>query len=117
MNTATYLVNRSPFCGIYFKTLEEVWSGKKPSLSHLRVLGCAVYAHQREGELDPRAIKCIFLGYDDGTKGYRLWSNDSNKGKLIISRDVVFNENIFPCLETNPIVGEKNNNTRERDSA
>jgi hypothetical protein len=34
--------------------------------------------------------KCFFLGYETGTKGYRLW--DPTARKVVISRDVVFNE-------------------------
>ena len=34
--------------------------------------------------------RCIFLGYADGVKGYRLW--DPTAHKIIISRDVIFVE-------------------------
>jgi hypothetical protein len=40
--------------------------------------------------LDPRSKKYIFVGYGDGVKGYRLW--DPTAHKIIISRDVVFDE-------------------------
>jgi hypothetical protein len=36
--------------------------------------------------------KCIFLGYADGVKGYRLWCSDPRLPKFIISRDVIFDE-------------------------
>eukprot|EP00253_Pinus_taeda_P020099 PITA_20099 len=36
METACYLVNRSPSSTLEDKTPQEVWTGKKPSLSHLR---------------------------------------------------------------------------------
>ncbi|GJU48891.1 retrotransposon protein, putative, ty1-copia subclass [Tanacetum coccineum] len=48
-----------------------------------------------KGKLKPRAIKCIILGYLDGVKGYRLWRLDDVKPKIIISSDVVFNENLM----------------------
>ena len=66
--TVIYLVNRSPNCDIGFKVPEEVWSGKPPSLDNLRNFYCATYVHQSEGKLDPRADKCVFLGYRDRVK-------------------------------------------------
>ncbi|KAE8665844.1 Retrovirus-related Pol polyprotein from transposon TNT 1-94 [Hibiscus syriacus] len=38
----------------------------------------------------PMEMKCKFLGYADGVKGYRLW--DPTAHKVIISRDVIFVE-------------------------
>ena len=39
----------------------------------------------------------MFVGYQEGTKGYRLWDRHSGGVKIIISRDVIFNEAKFPC--------------------
>ncbi|WVZ07194.1 hypothetical protein V8G54_020540 [Vigna mungo] len=90
-NTAVYLINRSPSSALNFKTPMEVWSGRPADYSHLRVFGSLAFAHVRGDKLDSRAAKCIFLGYADGVKGYRLWRLDS-PSKLIISRDVIFDE-------------------------
>ncbi|CAA0816138.1 Unknown protein [Striga hermonthica] len=43
-------------------------------------------------------MKCVFLGYSDGVKGYRLWLRSVPGFKVVISRDVVFNESEMPCL-------------------
>ena len=99
--TAAYLVNRSPSTAIELKTPEYMWTGKNPDYSNLRVFGCAAYAHQVEGKLEPRSVKCIFLGYPQGTKGYRLWVRDTNGYKVIVSRDVVFYEHSMPCRSVN----------------
>ena len=40
-----YLVNESPSSALEDKTLHEVWTGKKPSLSHLMVFVCDAYVH------------------------------------------------------------------------
>eukprot|EP00253_Pinus_taeda_P003388 PITA_03388 len=45
VDTACYLVNMSPSSMLEYKTPQEVWTGKKPSLSHLRVFGCDAYVH------------------------------------------------------------------------
>ena len=45
METACYLVNRSPSSVLEDKTPHEVWTGKKPSLSHIRVFVCDAYVH------------------------------------------------------------------------
>ncbi|RDX94491.1 hypothetical protein CR513_23122, partial [Mucuna pruriens] len=42
-------------------------------------------------KLNPKSRKCIFLGYADNVKGYRLW--DPTAHKVIVSRNVVFAEN------------------------
>ena len=59
----------------------------------MRHFGSIRYVHKKQGKLDPRAMKVVFLGYPKGIKGYRLWSLDEKK--VVISRDVVFNEKIF----------------------
>ena len=90
--TAIYLINRCPSGAIQMKTPEEMWTGRPADYSRLRVFGCTAYAHIRQDKLEPRAEKCIFLGYPEGVKGYRLWRVDSGQKRGIISRDVVFNE-------------------------
>ncbi|GAB2275344.1 hypothetical protein Dimus_039125 [Dionaea muscipula] len=97
LNTAAYLINRSPNTVLNLKCPEEIWSGRQPTLNHLRTFGCLAYAHRSEGKLEPRAVKCVFLGYQEGTKGYRLWERSSGGVKILVSRDVTFNENEFPC--------------------
>uniref|UniRef100_A0A803Q7N1 CCHC-type domain-containing protein n=1 Tax=Cannabis sativa TaxID=3483 RepID=A0A803Q7N1_CANSA len=71
------------------------------------------FAHIRQDKLQPRSIKCLFLGYPDGIKGYKLWCLETGFKKCIISRDVVLREDemamkvttiqtkIAPATETN----------------
>jgi hypothetical protein len=34
----------------------------------------------------------VFLGYESGTKGYRLLDPETNR--IVVSRDVIFEENL-----------------------
>src|SRR3954464_13105842 len=73
-------------------TPEEVWTGKKPHIEHLRVFGCDAYAliKDHQHKLHPKGEKCILVGYEENSKAYRLWNHA--KHKIIISRNVKFNE-------------------------
>ncbi|KAG8480835.1 hypothetical protein CXB51_025306 [Gossypium anomalum] len=89
-STACFLINRSPSVAIEKKTPQEVWSGNPAIYSDLKIFGCPAYAHVNNGKLEPRSIKCVFLGYKAGVKGYKLWCPENRK--VVISRDVVFDE-------------------------
>ena len=45
--------------------------------------------------LEPKSEKCIFVGYFEDVKGYRLLQPKSKN--IIIRRDVKFDENILAC--------------------
>jgi hypothetical protein len=82
VGTACYLVNRSPSSALDDKTPQEIWTGKKPFLTYLKVFGCDAYAHvpkEKRSELDKKAEKCIFIGYTDGLKGYKIWNPETKK--------------------------------------
>jgi hypothetical protein len=91
--TAVYIMNRTPTLAIHDMTPEEKFTGKKPDVSHLRVFGCIAYVHvpdEKRSKLDPKAEKCIFIGYSSEQKGYRCFNPSTRK--LQVSRDVVFDE-------------------------
>jgi hypothetical protein len=46
---------------------------KLADYSNLRVFGCPAYSHMNEGKLEPRSKKCVFVGYSENVKGYKLW--------------------------------------------
>ncbi|GJX28420.1 retrovirus-related pol polyprotein from transposon TNT 1-94 [Tanacetum coccineum] len=69
----------------------EMWTGKPINYYDLHIFGSPVYVMyntQETTKLDPKSKKCLFLGYTDGVKGYRLW--DPTAHKVFVSRDVVF---------------------------
>ncbi|GBN50135.1 Copia protein [Araneus ventricosus] len=93
--TAMYLQNRLP-TKAKKKTPYELWTNRKPDLSHIRVFGCKAYAYiqkRRCGNLDSQAVEGIFLGYDYRSKGYGIYLGDN---KIMISRTVKFIENPLP---------------------
>lgn len=97
-NCAVYTLNRTSFSSIS-ATPYELWFERKSKLDHLRIFGCEAYMHIPDckwRKLDPKSIKCIFVGYCDTMKAYRLW-NATNR-RIKYSR-CLFNEIIQP---TNP---------------
>jgi hypothetical protein len=76
------MVNRSPSSSLDDKTPYEVWTGKKPSLSHLRVFDFDAYVYvpkENRSKIDKKVEKCIFIGYKYGLKGYNIWNPKTKK--------------------------------------
>uniref|UniRef100_A0A2N9J1S8 Integrase catalytic domain-containing protein n=1 Tax=Fagus sylvatica TaxID=28930 RepID=A0A2N9J1S8_FAGSY len=93
VQTAWYLINRSPSVPLDFDIPERVWTGEDASYAHLKVFGCKTFAHvpkEQRLKLDDKATPCIFVGYGDAKFGYKLW--DPKKKKMIRSRNEVFHE-------------------------
>ena len=93
LSTAVFLRNQSSTSTLSGMTPFEAWNGRKPNVNELRVFGCAAYSHIPKDErkkLNPKAKRCIFLGYGEVTKGFRLY--DPITSRVIHSRDVVFDE-------------------------
>lgn len=93
VHTAVYVINRSPMKAVRNITPKEAWSGRKPQVKHLRVFGSVAYVHipkEKRHKLEEKSLKCIFVGYNDVSKAYKLW--DPEAKKVVISRDVIFEE-------------------------
>lgn len=106
--TAAYLINRSPCSAVDHNVPEELWLNRKPGYKHLRRFGSIAYVHHDQGKLQPRALKGVFLGYPQGTKGYKVWLLDSEK--CVISRNIVFHEEVmFKDLKSEKEHGIKGN--------
>ena len=94
LSTAFFVLrNRSSTSTVFGMTPFQPWSGKNPSMNNLKVFEFAASSHIPKDEtkkLDLKARRCIFLGYGDVTKRYRLY--DLIKARMIHSRDVVFDE-------------------------
>eukprot|EP00253_Pinus_taeda_P002078 PITA_02078 len=60
--TVVYLLNRSPTQAVKGKTPEEVWSGRKPKISHLKVFGSIAYTWipaAKRSKLDSKSQKLM----------------------------------------------------------
>ena len=88
-----YVINRSPTKSVMNRVPEAAWSGMSCSVSHFRVFGCVAYEYvpkKIRGKLYDQSEKCIFTGYSEQSKAYKLYKIVTKKS--IISRDVVFKE-------------------------
>ena len=86
--------NRSPTKILYLKTHFEFFYGYKLEVGHLRIFGSKALAHIPKDErrkLDAKSIKCLFIGYCDDHKAYKML--DLSTHKLITSRDAIFHKN------------------------
>ena len=82
-----------PTKSLYHKTPQEARTGYKPDIKYLRVFGCVAYAHmldEKRKKLDDKGEACIFVGYNGHSKAYKLYNSISKK--IMINRDVIFNE-------------------------
>ena len=88
VTTTVFILNRASG-----KTSFEAWHGRKPNVSFLWTFGCVGHVKNTKPHLDKledRSTPMVLLGYEEGSKAYRLY--DPKKGKVVISRDVVFDE-------------------------
>lgn len=96
INTAVYLRNRSPTTSLKDTTPYECLFKQKPDVVNLTVFGCEAFAQipeKQRKKFDEKSRKAVFIGYPEGTKGYKLY--DPSSRKFIRSRDVVFVEEKF----------------------
>lgn len=97
--TAAYLINGMSLRVLNFKTpldtLRTVYPLSKIFCSFPPpVLNCVAFFHlhsQNRGKLDPRAFRCVFLGYSPIEKGYKCYYPPTRK--FFVSIDVIFFDN------------------------
>jgi hypothetical protein len=105
INYENYIVNHTPTKALKNITPEEAWNKIKPYVSHFHVFGSVAWAHipdEKRKELQPKSEKCIFVGYSEDVKGYRLLQPHCNE--IIIRRDVKFDENLLDCKPNSTFV-------------
>ena len=90
--TAVYILNHSPTKALDGRASYEAWHGRKPVVSHLWVFGCLAFAKEpgHIGKLDDRSTPGVFIGYEEGSKAYRILNPKTQRVRT--AHDVVFNE-------------------------
>ncbi|GJW26607.1 ribonuclease H-like domain-containing protein [Tanacetum coccineum] len=95
LNMAAHLLNILPSTAINNEIPFTKLYNQTPTYDHLHVFGCLCYPHVNvTHKLQPRSTRCIFLGYPVNHRGYRCLDMSTNK--IIISRHVRFDEDVFP---------------------
>ena len=75
INCENYIVNRTPTKVLGNITPEEDCSSIKPDVCHFRVFRSDNWTHVPDAKhktLEHKSEKCIFVGYSEYVKGYRL---------------------------------------------
>ena len=87
--TASHLQNILPTV-VSESTPYEKWNDRKPNLNYIRMFGCMLRYRLKIDKLDNKAKQLRLVGYEEGTKGYRLL--DTMTDRIYISKDVIFIE-------------------------
>jgi len=106
--TTVFLINRLPSPVIDGDTPLNRLYKQEPDYTFLRTFGCAVWPNLRPfntRKLQFHSKRCVFIGYSNAHKGFKCL--DPKEGRVYISRDVVFDEYVFPFAELHPNAGSR----------
>lgn len=94
IQTVVYLINRMSSRILSFKSPLEFLTPTTPLFAlPLKTFGCIYYVYilkSKRSKLDPKALKCVFLGYSVEQKGYKCYHPPSRQ--KFVSQDVTFFE-------------------------
>jgi hypothetical protein len=97
LETTAFTLNRAPSKSVE-TTPYELRFGKKPKLSFLKVWGCDAYVKRLQSDkLEPKADKCVFIGYPKDTVGYTFYHR--SEGKVFVAKNGSFLEKEFLSKE------------------
>ena len=104
INTAVTIINQLPDSTNTTKPPVEAMTGHKPDLSKTKVFGCKCFLLMRKPDsrdkLAPKAYACVFLGYSDSKKAYKLY--DLDRRVITHGVHVKFHETEFFSDRTDP---------------
>ena len=76
------------------------WSGNKDDVTHFRIFGSKAWARiptENRKALQPQRQECLFVGYFENSKGYKLINLSTNKA--FTQRSVQFQEQPLVAVE------------------
>lgn len=96
VNYAVYTLNKTGTSSKENMSPYRLRFGKEANVAELRIFGEQVYVHipkEKRRKWDVKAEEGYFVGYDDNTKGCRVWFPDKNLVK--VCRDVAFTGKLY----------------------
>ena len=100
INYVAYIQNRVPHKQLEGMTPFKAWSGHKLDVTHFRIFGSKAWARipiEKRKALQPQSQECLFVGYSEDSKGYKLINLSTNKS--FIERCVQFEEEPLAAVE------------------
>ncbi|KAI3509033.1 hypothetical protein L1887_24056 [Cichorium endivia] len=90
LETAAHILNLVPTKKLA-KTPHEMWTGKVPSLAHIKVWGCEAFIRREtHDKLVARSVTCVFIGYHKQSFGYLFYR--PSEDVVFVARQGVFRE-------------------------
>ena len=78
VSTSCYVMNRVLIRPILKKIPYELFNGRKPNISHLKVFGCRCFilnnGKENLGKFDEKADNGIFIGYSSTSHAYKVYN-------------------------------------------
>jgi hypothetical protein len=110
LETAIYLLNKFPTKSVP-NIPYELWTGKKPSLNHIKIWGCPSYVRKSNvDKLGPRSDRCLFVGYPKMSTGFYFYN--PSEEKVFVSRNAIFLEEDYSLNESRTKVTLEEQNDR-----
>ena len=78
----------------------KAWSGNKPDVTHFRIFGSKAWNRiptEKRKDLQTQIQECLFVGYSEDSKGYKLINLSTNKS--FIERSVQFQKESLVVVE------------------
>jgi len=98
LDHTTHIYNRTPMRHLEWRTPHEWFTGERPSIGRLQVLGCGAYvfipSEIRENKMAPKAELMVFLGMHSGGKGYIFVRRPNNI--VFSAAHATFDKSLFP---------------------